>query len=1271
MHITAECPRCHTRYQLDPTLRGQKMRCPQAQCRQVFEVTDSDTAFNRGEVVIASGKINQTGSVSDLVPLLPAEQAAEEAKAPPPAPKPPVGEPARGPSHVADFLPLVQAEAAAAPPARQEPPPVRDRGTASPRVPPPQEADWRSALPGSTPPAKQVPPVPDGGGKGPVELPPGAWEAPPVRRGRDGQGGTAAAAGDHEAEAEAARKAKGRHATRLMVGIVAGAVVILGGAGLYAWYAISQGEDHQYARAMKDYDADGFVPAAERFRKLAAKFPESSRNGEYRFLADLAELRAAVADEQFDTAKALARIDQFLKDNDSRPEDKALLEGRGRDLGITFVKRAESFLEQNATNAAPDQGPALDLVERLLGRLRQRLPQAVEKKESESIAGKIQGCRERIELARRRKEALDDLRRMVAEASAENINKVKAFLKSKALEVPGFDTDPEAVAILREIVEAHRRNVKYVTAANVPRSAADRGEDNQPGILFDHRVSGRPQPMEADQIVLALADGVLYALAASDGRTLWAMRVGIDTGQLPVRLPPTGAHPRGRLLVLSADTRTLFALDLDGNQLWKYQLDAAALGRPVLLTRRGGTVAYLPTDKGTVHEIGLAEGKLLGRFRLGQPLSAGGVHQKGTDLVYFPADDSCVYVLNVATKKCVAILYTNHAAGSLRGEPLIVGGDEERAGKTPAYLLLSLAGDLDTTVLRLFELPATGGDSHAVAMKNQPRIRGWTWATPYQDGEKLVCLSDAARLGLFGIVQPGNRDAPLFPLVPAAEEGHAGLDLTELLGKPEDVRRGRSLVAHVQGEELWVLAHGRLQRLALSLNNIQGPKPVPLWKQPLDLGSPLHAAQVREGLAGRTTLYLVTRPLKQPVCLVTAIDPEASDEATGADDRRILWQRQLGVVCQGQPLVAGGEVLTTGQAGGLFRFDPRRFKPEAEGQWQVGGQSLAAGLDQDAAVAPLLLHGEGQTVYQILCREGGRRLVVRSYEAPAGDVTEQEVELPGRLAGEVALKGQWLLAPLNDGYWALYRLPLGKKAVPPRRATWRSRRVGPEARCFIAVGTDEFLTTDGSRGVTHWRLYKGTEGQPLHEATKPKDRKELPTVELPDRVVTAPLLLPRPARGPLRVLVADARGVVTLLQGNTLEPGRTWQLGGTVTAGPFLRGRHVGCIVEHTRLVWLDPDKDGKQWEYKTSGGAIVDRPVQADGVLVVCDEGGSFVGLNPETGGRLGAGYTLKAAVAPAAAPVPFGKGRAFAPLTDGTILLLSLDLLRAPWWWQPGYAR
>jgi len=74
---------------------------------------------------------------------------------------------------------------------------------------------------------------------------------------------------------------------------------------------------------------------------------------------------------------------------------------------------------------------------------------------------------------------------------------------------------------------------------------------------------------------------------------------------------------------------------------------------------------------------------------------------------------------------------------------------------------------------------------------------------------------------------------------------------------------------------------------------------------------------------------------------------------------------------------------------------------------------------------------------------------------------------------------------------------------------------------------------------------------------------------------------------------------------------------------------------------------------------------------VVVCDETGHFIGLDPKTGLRQGPGYTLKAAVAPAATPVAFGPGRAFAPLTDGTVLMLSLDHLRVSSWLRPLYAQ
>ena len=66
--------------------------------------------------------------------------------------------------------------------------------------------------------------------------------------------------------------------------------------------------------------------------------------------------------------------------------------------------------------------------------------------------------------------------------------------------------------------------------------------------------------------------------------------------------------------------------------------------------------------------------------------------------------------------------------------------------------------------------------------------------------------------------------------------------------------------------------------------------------------------------------------------------------------------------------------------------------------------------------------------------------------------------------------------------------------------------------------------------------------------------------------------------------------------------------------------------------------------------------------MLVVADQRGQFHGLDPATGQPTGPGYTLRANVAPVAAPLAFGEDRLFAPLSDGTVLLLSRRHLRHP---------
>ena len=66
---------------------------------------------------------------------------------------------------------------------------------------------------------------------------------------------------------------------------------------------------------------------------------------------------------------------------------------------------------------------------------------------------------------------------------------------------------------------------------------------------------------------------------------------------------------------------------------------------------------------GQIHVIELARGKLVGRYDLHHHLTTGGVRQPGTGLLFFPADDDCVYVLNPKGQRLERILYTDHPAG--------------------------------------------------------------------------------------------------------------------------------------------------------------------------------------------------------------------------------------------------------------------------------------------------------------------------------------------------------------------------------------------------------------------------------------------------------------------------------------------------------------------------------------------------------------------------------------------------------------------------------
>lgn len=172
------------------------------------------------------------------------------------------------------------------------------------------------------------------------------------------------------------------------------------------------------------------------------------------------------------------------------------------------------------------------------------------------------------------------------------------------------------------------------------------------------------------------------------------------------------------ILVLSADTATLTAVDRDNNTVWEYRLGKPCFGRPVIVEGR----AYLATEDGQVHVIELTKGRLLGRFTLGEgeKLTGFGTHQEGTNLVYFPAEEGCVYVLDVKENRCVTILYTGHSSRSVRGEPLVLAPEPP----APGYLILNQSVGLDETQLRVYTLPLTSGNAEPVSL-TQGTPRPW------------------------------------------------------------------------------------------------------------------------------------------------------------------------------------------------------------------------------------------------------------------------------------------------------------------------------------------------------------------------------------------------------------------------------------------------------------------------------------------------------------------------------------------------------------------
>jgi outer membrane protein assembly factor BamB len=1315
VQINAICPLCKTSYQLPADMRGKMMRCPNHLCRHVFPV-GADQAppptvvapRPESRPAPAPAKPQRSGAVGDLIPMLP----SEEVKAPPAAPptvRPlpvapilaevpellPLVEPEPFASDVPEVLEVVEPEVVA-----EEVPEVlevvEEEDIPKPKKKPPREPagapSWQQAPPVVRRAPEPEPAVVSAASdpevqtlEGPREMEVGAWQtaAPPVRTPEaDEQPAptfeTPAAAphylGHDPYPVTSAKKTKWG---RVFLGMVAFFIIVGGGLIGGYFYVSHQNEEGLFNEAVEEYEQGKYSQAGNHFKQLEDKFPFSERKDEYAYLESLCNLLGHIGDPQVNLEERAKELEKFLDDNINSPHILTYADGLARTAAKVLTESA------TAVPVGPNTMAQLDGVERVSGKVAQALADAgLTSAEQAQLNAAIAAGRAKYARWQVEQNILAELKLLPGpKPLADAIQEAKRLIRLKKME--------DNVEARREVERLYDEHFRSVTFQRVGGNLVRQLPPEEHASILAVTPVKRSTSVEEDGIVLALVQGVLYALRRSDGQVKWYLRVGIDTAALPVRVPAKAPTPES-FLVVSADTKTLTAINDNGQALWEYQLGKPSRGRPLIVERDFDRLAYVPTYDGQVHVIELAQGKLVGFYDFKHHLTTGGVLQRmpapAPDRMYFPADDECVYVINPKEERLERILYTEHPSETLRGEPLIVAPDSAALARGEGFLLLNQTDGLHGMRLRLFPLPLTPTDRKGpeADVNPAPRVPGWTWFPPTYDGEKIVMLSDTGVLGLFGVKQAGTNDPLLYPRLASG-----GVSLDPYLlegGRAETKEQGRSQVVQVLGNDFWVLAHGRLQHLAIAWSASEGPRPVAVWRDPVPLGSPQHAAQVFTR-NGNNTLFLVTRSLKDPSFLATAVDDE-----TGS----ILWQRQLGLTCRGAPaplrLPSGkGDpvLLVLDQGGGLFALDPgvTKFAP---GERAV---RIADAVEDNPDVPPLLLPtADGQAAYEIACPGKGTLLQLRHVKleadgtqrvvaAPApclalgcGGVrfeegrqvrvlTDKSVPLNSPMHGTPAIVANLLVVPLADGSVAQIALPLAENPAVSAEEYWRSDQAGPETRGHaLALGPDRFLVTDGARGFKVWKQEKkGAKVTWVMTANALAG----PGFELENLVGSAPVLLP----GGSDVCVADAAGVVWLL---TVQPDGSlkpkppkWDLHAKVTAGPFVRtvdGKvRIGCVVGQRRLVWLDPTAAEPLWTYETAQ-PIIGEPQLVEGWLIVADQSRRVVGIDPATGTADGLGYTLRGSLAPATSPVSFDADRLFLPLSDATVMLLPLDYFRKP---------
>jgi tetratricopeptide (TPR) repeat protein len=565
MHITATCPRCQSQYQVEPELRGKRMRCPNVICRAVFEVgAEPATAAESSAPV-----------VEPSTPLSP------------PSPPPPT--PVEKPSW------------------DQAPPPVRQSSTVAPTAP----VAVDSALDDF-----------------PVDAPSTATEAAVAVKPAPKRVNKSSSAAETSSVTVPVLPTVEPHKARRrsLVAILAMLGLLAGGLAFGLWRIGARHaelEEERFNKALAHYDNEEFDKAVTLLQQLDRDYPTSDRQATYRLLAELGDVRQAVATPHEDSAKLLRtyqRLQEFLAVYQNDP----LLKDRHGDVWQALHRMATQLVAE--AERVGDKA-FLTLGQRTWKEAEKyQAPPGTSVAEAESNLHKdVQRIEHSLARQEERRRLSELLAAWTTEASAARIRQAR-----RLVQLAKFDEDAEFKPQLQQLIDAHRAQITFIPAEK-PRTPPVEDQDDMLYLAAVPPVGKTEAAPGPGTIVLALARGVLYALDSKTGNLVWARRVGVDVSDTPLRIAAEADMPE-RAVVVSSDSRILAAVDVaTGVALWRHQLDGVCLARPLLVDGK----LLVPTLAGRIEEVEAASGRFLGAWQLDQPLTHGGAALPGGNVVYF------------------------------------------------------------------------------------------------------------------------------------------------------------------------------------------------------------------------------------------------------------------------------------------------------------------------------------------------------------------------------------------------------------------------------------------------------------------------------------------------------------------------------------------------------------------------------------------------------------------------------------------------------------